>query len=160
MAERISPLKRFEAKVVADPETGCWNWQAWTTRGGYGKFKVDGHTRVSHRWYYQQVVGPVPAELQLDHLCRNRACCNPEHLEPVTCRENLLRGDTFQASNAAKVQCPKGHPLSGENLMVSGGRRVCRTCKRAATAKWRAANLEKARLADRESARQRRAARR
>jgi len=70
--------------------------------------------------------------LQLDHLCRNRTCCNPAHLELVTGRENLLRGDTLAAANAAKTHCIQGHPLADDNLYVANnGARTCRTCQRA-----------------------------
>lgn len=155
---RPSPLERFEAKLALSP-TGCLVWTAGTTRGGYGKFKVDGQTVVAHRWYYQQVRGPIADDLQLDHLCRNPPCCDPDHLEPVTGRENLLRGETFQAANAAKTHCPHGHPLSGDNLLVSGNRRSCRICKRRQSAEWRARNLDDARRRDREQAKARRAGR-
>lgn len=155
---RPTPIERFESKL-RQSDTGCWEWTAGKTRGGYGKFKVEGQTLVAHRWYFQQVRHPVPRDLQLDHLCRNPACCNPDHLEPVTCRVNLLRGRTFQAENAAKTHCPLGHPLDGDNLLLSGGSRSCRTCKRAQTAAWRAANLEAARERDAEAARRRRAER-
>ena len=88
-----------------------------------------------HRVAYEAAVGPIPEGLQLDHLCRNTLCTNPAHLEPVTCRENLLRGNTLQAANAAKTHCPYGHPYAGENLRVrrlkSGGLgRSCRECAR------------------------------
>lgn len=144
-------LERFLSKIEVDPATDCWLWTAGLANGGYGKFKANGRTHLAHRWYYEDLYGAVPAELQLDHLCRVRACVNPNHLEPVTGRENLLRGDTFQAANAAKTHCPKGHPLAGDNLLVSGARRYCRTCRRAQTAAWRAAHLEEARRRDREN---------
>ncbi len=74
-----------------NPETGCWEWLGGTSRGyGWGRF--DGANRVVHIYYYERLVGPVPSGLQLDHLCRNRRCCNPDHLEPVTQIENLRRG--------------------------------------------------------------------
>lgn len=74
--------------------------------------------------------GPIPEGLVIDHLCRNRGCVNPDHLEAVTQRENILRGEGLAAANARKTHCPKGHPYSGENLYVvpSSGRRQCRIC--------------------------------
>lgn len=148
----MTPLERFSAKVTIDG-AGCWLWTAGKTSGGYGKFKVDGRTVLAHRWHYETQRGPIPTGLQIDHLCRVRHRVNPDHLEPVTCRENLLRGATFQAANAAKTHCPQGHPYD----MVFESWRGCRACKRAATAAWRAANLDKARQLDREGARRRRA---
>lgn len=82
---------------------------------------------------YEEWVGPVASGLTIDHLCRVRDCCNPEHLEPVTHRENLLRGDTVSARNVAKTHCPQGHPYSGENLILrhypNRVGRVCRACR-------------------------------
>ena len=122
--------KRFFDKVVVNPETGCWEWTACRNRDGYGRFKLDGRKRYAHRVAYELIKGKIPEGLQIDHLCRVRACVNPDHLEPVTCRENLHRGETFNAANAAKTHCPQGHPLSGDNLYVRpDGRRGCKTCQ-------------------------------
>src|SRR5699024_8246546 len=83
----------------------------------------------SHRTMYQAVIGPVPAGLDLDHLCRNRACCNPAHLEPVTRQTNLLRGNTIPARRAAVENCPKGHPYDADNTLTDRlGRRNCKAC--------------------------------
>ena len=102
------------------------------TSGGYCLVRVDGTRRLAHRFAWELLHGSVPEGLVLDHLCRNRACVNPYHLEPVAQRENLLRGDTLQAVNAAKRTCPQGHVYAGGNLRVTPtGRRVCRTCHRA-----------------------------
>lgn len=125
------PISRLLARVEID-EAGCWNWQGRRDKRGYGKFSRGrvGEGNVStHRFAYERLVGPIPDGLHLDHLCRNPRCCNPDHLEPVTCRENLLRGDTFQARNAAKTHCPKGHPYDEANTYVSSrGMRSCRAC--------------------------------
>jgi hypothetical protein len=154
----LSPVDRFMSKVMPVP-TGCWLWTGGVSKWGYGKFKVEGRTLAAHRWGYEALVGPVPEGLQIDHRCRVRSCVNPSHLDAVTCRENLLRGDTFQARNAAKTHCPKGHPYSGDNLMLSAGGRYCRTCTRARSARWRAENLDRARALEAASARRRRAER-
>jgi hypothetical protein len=87
---------------------------------------------------YEALVGPIPDGLFLDHTCRNRNCVNPQHLDPVTNKENILRGEGSPAKNARKTHCKNGHPLKGENLVRgSKGERVCRTCKNAYLKKWR-----------------------
>ena len=137
---KLLPLvERFWAKV--NKTDTCWLWTATRNRAGYGKFFVDGKNRQSHRYAYELLTGPIPVGLQLDHLCRVRHCVNPDHLEPVTCRENLLRGDTFQARNAAKTECPQGHPYDEVNTYRRPNRpleRFCWTCLRANKAAFRA----------------------
>jgi hypothetical protein len=120
---------RFWAKAVIRTD-GCWAWSAAITRGGYGHFWVDGHHVSAHRFAYELLVGPIPEGLTLDHLCRVRHCVNPAHLEPVTMRENNLRGDAPPARNAAKTHCVHGHPFDEENTYQHPRRsRVCQTCQ-------------------------------
>ena len=129
---------RVPVLYTVDEETGCWNWNGVTTRG-YGHIMRDGVRYRAHRYMYEQHVGLIPDGMQLDHLCRNRSCVNPEHLEPVTCRENLMRGETFAAKNSAKTHCVKGHPLSGDNLYIEPkGTRACKECRREAVRRSRA----------------------
>lgn len=109
-------------------ETGCWVWCGILDHAGYGVF-TRGKIRRAHRYSYTHYIGEMGAGLDLDHLCRNPSCVNPMHLEPVTHRENMLRGRTFAAANAAKTHCLKGHLLSGENLYSYKGSRRCRVCR-------------------------------
>ena len=146
--------KRFFDKVVVDPETGCWEWSAARTQGGYGVFWFDGKQHYAHRVAYELVKGKIPEGLELDHLCRHRACVRPDHLEAVTHKENLLRGETFQAANAAKTHCPQGHPYSGDNLYVTpDGERECRTCRAESARRYRARKKKGADLANEADAR-------
>lgn len=147
---RTSPaatIARFRAKIHIN-KNGCWIWTAGRCSGGYGKFL----NTTAHRFAYQKFVGAIPDGLCLDHICRNRACCNPAHLEPVTQKENTLRGDTFQARNAAKTHCPHGHEYTTENTYrYPNGRRRCKTCRRIAdnkpAARARRAELKRQRRA-------------
>jgi len=111
-------------------DTPCWVWQGATHSGGYGSVRrPGGPVESTHRVLYKETVGVIPAGLHLDHLCRVRACCNPDHLEPVTPRENILRGVGQGALHAAKTHCLRGHPFSGDNLFYArAGGRLCRKC--------------------------------
>lgn len=115
-------------------ETGCWEWQYSKSHDGYGLFGMNGLQRYAHRVVYELLVGKIPDGLTLDHLCRNRCCVNPAHLEPVTLLENMSRGESFCAKNKRKTHCLRGHPLFGDNLRLKNRegsiRRVCRACHR------------------------------
>lgn len=111
---------RFWEKVRLSDE-GCWIWIAGRFNTGYGAFNYDGIARTAHSVAYEALVGPVDDGLELDHLCRRRECCNPEHLEPVTHAENVQRG-----LRGPKDSCPKGHPYE-----VKGGYKRCTVCSRA-----------------------------
>lgn len=129
LARDYFDLARFLAKIRRDDETGCWGWTAFRSEKGYGQFRVGVRTVRAHRFAYEAMVGPIPDGLTIDHLCRNRGCQNPDHLEPVTSRENTLRGDTAPAHNAAKTHCPAAHPYTPRNTYVSKrNRRDCRAC--------------------------------
>lgn len=120
---------------TVDEASGCWLWQRAINDKGYGVATIgvwpDRAWRGAHRVVYEELVGPIPDGLQLDHLCRVRHCVNPDHLEPVTIEENILRGVGFAALNARKTECPHGHPYTPENTSFSAkGYRHCRTCGR------------------------------
>lgn len=130
--KRTGPLsrpasERFWAKVTAGP-AGCMMWTGGKTLGGYGMFAAETAHRgtiqeMAHRWAYEDKVGPIPDGLDIDHLCRVRACVNPSHLEPVTRAENIRR------AAAIKTACPAGHPYTEDNTYRNEkGHRKCRTC--------------------------------
>lgn len=85
--------RKSPVDYIVEPETGCWIWQGATQRNGYGVLRRKGKNLRAHRYYYQLEHGPIPPGMDLDHLCRNRLCCNPAHMEVVTRVENLRRGD-------------------------------------------------------------------
>lgn len=144
---------RFASKVEVDA-SGCWLWQAGLNRNGYGRYMLSGSNRdvVAHRYAYEVATGnPIPDGLVMDHLCRVRHCVNPEHVEPVTQRENLLRGQTRTARQVAATECPAGHPYAGDNLYVNpSGDRLCRECHRRRVAAARLVDPEKTRAEARE----------
>lgn len=131
----IDPLSRALGYVANTDEKGCWSWVGGKDHKGYGSFQLRAKRAVrAHRFIYEQLIGPIAEGLQLDHLCRNRACCNPAHLEPVTLQENVSRGLTGKVNhmNAVKTHCPRGHAYSVENTYVrpGGGTRCCKACRR------------------------------
>lgn len=137
-----APRDRFWRHVERPSPTTCWNWTGFKIRG-YGKCNYKGYPQLAHRFAYEDLVGPVPDGLTLDHLCRNRACVNPAHLEPVTNRENCLRGESITAQNARKDVCLNGHPLTDDNLYQNRlPRRVCIICNRARAAAYKRAKIE------------------
>lgn len=141
-----TPIKeRMQARVTVDPG-GCW-LMGGRLRNGYALIRdAEGRQRDAHRVVYEEYVGPIPEGLQLDHVCHtldkdcaggtscpHRRCVNPAHLEPVTQRENALRGVSFSAANAAKTHCANGHEYTPENTYYrTPTHRVCRICNNAA----------------------------
>ncbi|WDA36444.1 HNH endonuclease signature motif containing protein [Sphingobium sp. YC-XJ3] len=138
--------ERFFSKVDKNGPNGCWIWIGPrrpikdTGKPGYGRFYTSGKAISCHKYSYQLLKGSIPSGLVLDHLCRVQECVNPDHLEAVTNKENIMRGAGASAVNSQKTHCKHGHPLTGKNLfmrtrMYDGGwvsvTRVCKTCRQA-----------------------------
>ena len=138
---RIPIIVRITTRLAVTPD-GCWVWTGANNGVGYGvvgRGGREGQTYV-HRVMYEYHRGPIPDGLILDHLCRNRGCANPSHLEPVTHRENLRRGFGVTGINARKTVCAQGHPFDEANTYVyASGARSCRACARDQQAARRAA---------------------
>lgn len=119
------------AKRVEVRSNDCWDWKLALDKDGYGtKNFLHGPKLMAHRWVYLTMVGPIPEGMHIDHLCKNRRCVNPAHLEAVTPRQNVLRSGGIAAKNARKTHCIKGHPLFGPNLYHDPrGWRGCRECR-------------------------------
>lgn len=124
-------VSRFWAKVDRRDDDSCWPWLA-STRMGYGRiFPKAGVGIAAHRFAYELLIGPIPEGLVIDHLCRNRGCMNPAHMEPVTNAENVLRGDGPTAQRARQTHCKRGHELTPDNLLKDKvGKRRCKLCRR------------------------------
>lgn len=128
-----SDMERFWSKV--DMTNSCWEWIGYKNKDGYGTIKIKGKWYLAHRFLYQTMLEHITKGLQIDHLCRNRGCVNIHHLEPVTIKENLQRGNTTSSVNARKTQCSKGHDLP---IYISGKHRRCVPCKKVYDSKrWR-----------------------
>ena len=137
-----TPEERFWPRVARGGPDECWLWLGATDEG-YGRFSISPSVRVrSHRFAYERLVGPIPDGLVLDHLCRRRVCANPAHLEPVTHRENILRGTGMAARHVVKTHCANGHAFTPENTIRYGPEqrwRDCRICRAARDERRRAA---------------------
>jgi len=122
---------RFWDKVEPCPMSGCWNWSASTNKDGYGQFRWQGKIELAHRLAYRTLVSELSSKETCDHLCRNRSCVNPSHIDPVPHIENVRRGEAGKHFSE-RTHCKNGHRLSGENLAVRSDRRGrgCRECMR------------------------------
>lgn len=136
----IKELERL--RIVTD--SGCWEWQGRIDKGGYGRKKIrkDGINYYNvHQVSFVVYNGDIPFGNEIDHKCRNRKCFNPDHLQAITKKENILLGIGPTAVNARKTHCNRGHPLSGDNLYVfKDGRRDCKLCQRIRGLRWWRAN--------------------
>ena len=122
-------IDRIERNFIPEPNTGCWLWLGYVTAKGYGRLMIHKRPYEVYRVYYELVVGKVPEGLVLDHLCRVPSCINPQHLEPVTRAENIMRGYGACAVHARKTVCPRCGSEYGRNA----GGRVCIPCNREAS---------------------------
>lgn len=130
-------VERLRARL-AYPESGCWIWTGALNKSGYGAIGSGAKVLRTHRVMYEHVVGPIPTGLQLDHLCRVRSCCNPDHLEPVTNYENWMRGEHPVVKVIRDGVCKRGHELTEENTYRrKAGGILCRTCVLANNAAYR-----------------------
>jgi hypothetical protein len=139
--ERLSQSK-YAPRIVLT-EAGCWQWIGSRSGGShpYGRVRVAGATRTTgaHRAVYEELVGPIPSGKELDHLCRNTLCVNPAHLEPVSHRTNMLRGQTVNAENARKTHCPRGHLYDRVTHDRQGRpQRECHRCRKVRMAAYKA----------------------
>jgi hypothetical protein len=119
-----SPIEKILSQIEKN-ETGCWLWTGRVNNNGYGVISISSKENYTHRVSYTELKGPIPIGLFLDHLCRTPRCCNPDHLEPVTHKENMARGIT-----ANKTHCVNGHPFTPENTYFrpDNGTRQCKAC--------------------------------
>lgn len=145
----LSSEERFWAQVRIGPQ--CWEWLGYRREDGYGDFGLDGNAIRAHRFSYMTTRGDIPSGYEINHLCRNRCCVKPDHLEVTTRRENLrysspMTGTGAGDFQASKTHCPQGHPYNGQNLIVQTFRkrgalhnmRIYRTCNnRRNLERWR-----------------------
>jgi len=142
----------IQSKIMPEPTSGCWLWAGATAGKNYGQITHDGKRQYAHRVVYELVVRSIPEGLEIDHLCKVTCCVNPNHLEPVTHKENLRRSDAVLKTKlwaASITVCPSGHEYTKENTAIYNGKRHCRLCAAIAGRKYDESNREKRKLAAR-----------
>jgi len=131
----------FWQRVAVGAPDVCWPWLACTSRG-YGRLKVAGKMIYAHRVAADLSGIPMPEGAVIDHICRNRVCCNPAHLRAVTIRQNVLENSAgLAAANIRKTHCPRGHEYNSRNTRIVGTRRHCRECNRLREQERRSCNV-------------------
>ena len=145
MSVFITDLPQRFQRHIRVTSGGCWLWMAYCDKDGYAQSRVGSRTDGTYRnvrtarYLYQQFVRAIPDGLQVDHLCRQRACVNTNHLEPVTPRENTLRGKGVTAVNHRKQRCKRGHDFTEDNTYWWNNMRHCRRCKSERSRRYREA---------------------
>lgn len=120
----IRDVKKHILNKISKTDKGCWEYPYCIQSNGYARLKG----KYAHRLSYEAFVSKIPKGLTIDHLCKNKICVNPDHMEPVTASENVKRSNAASAVNARKTHCMRGHPFEGHNLFMSQGKRQCRIC--------------------------------
>ncbi len=132
---KLSLEKSFEVRTLKSES--CWEWTGSKDQYGYGRIRFNKVNMLAHRISFKIHKGEIPENLVIDHICRNRGCVNPEHLRAVTKSINSKENTaSFTALNLLKTACPHGHKYTGNNLLVSGKKRYCRTCSRGRSLKY------------------------
>lgn len=124
----VDYITRFESRIIPESNTGCWIWTGTVLNTGYGQFWDGQKKQLAHRFSYRLYKGEIPKNLCIDHLCRNRWCVNPEHMELVTVGENVLRGIGITARNKIKTHCSQGHKYTNKSTHWYKNERVCKNC--------------------------------
>lgn len=129
-------VTKYSDLIIPEPNSGCWFWMGQLNQHGYGRLRIDGHLRMAHRVAFETDRGPIPFGLEIDHLCRIKCCCNPDHLEPVTRSENIRRAVEHKRSHTDRTVCVNGHPLKLHEEIRPNGHRRCTECARIGRRRW------------------------
>lgn len=131
-------LERFKSRYIPEPNSGCWLWTGTTMMNGYGVMSLGkrGKKMLAHRYSYEEYKGAIGDGLVLDHLCRVQCCVNPDHLEAVKQKVNVMRGIGIPVERKAQTHCVNGHEFTDSNTVVRRGCRECRICVKESKKAW------------------------